>query len=894
MRVPRIQLSQRAAIAAVGILAFAWMLRDRGTAADRPDEYVKTIRPLIDKYCFSCHSAGVKKGGLDLERFTTADAARKDLKACEQVFEMLTAGEMPPAGKPQPTADERKTLIAWTRGLLDAEARARAGDPGHVPLRRLSNAEYDYTIRDLTGVDLRPAQQFPADGAGGEGFANAAEALTDISPTLFSKYFDAAKEIAGHPVLLPDGFRFSPGKTRRDWTNESVGRLRQFYTAYTADGRLPIQPYLAATVHHRTALFAGDLSIEQVAAREKLNAKYLGTLWRTLTDDAPSYPLDLIRGKWRMTSETRLPNLVAEIAAWQNLLWTTVPIGSYRYGNTVRQVAQDPSPAEIRKTFGFNVRVGDLSRVFGFEEFRCCFPRFICFPEVIPTDEAVSLKLFHREDEPLIRLFLSEAETHRIDQLWTLHRFISRQPVAENAYLPLFIGFVTQDQPKELLAYFEGQRPAFRKRADDFEKEEEAAIAKQLTELWRFAARAYRRPLSAKESADLDALYRSLRNKGLSHDEAFRGVLARILTAPAFLFRIERAPLGKTAGPIDDWELAARLSYFLWASTPDDELRSVAAAGRLHEPAMLAEQTRRMIKDPRVRGLAIEFGTQWIHVRGFDEFNEKNESLFPTITAELRKAINEESILFFQSLFQDDGTVTQILDADHTFLNETLARHYGIPGVVGPHFRRVEGVRQYGRGGILGLASMQAKQSGASRTSPVLRGNWVVETLLGEKLPRPPANVPKLPENEGGVDGLTTRQRVEKHVNDAACAVCHVRIDPYGFALERYDPIGRRRDQDLGGHPVDVRAKLKDGTEFADIDGLRHYLLTTKRYVFARLFCRKLLGYALGRSVALSDKELIDEMVAALDRKDGQLSAAVLAIVCSPQFRMVRGREYAE
>jgi hypothetical protein len=300
-----------------------------------------------------------------------------------------------------------------------------------------------------------------------------------------------------------------------------------------------------------------------------------------------------------------------------------------------------------------------------------------------------------------------------------------------------------------------------------------------------------------------------------------------------------------------------------------------------------------MLKDRRVRTLAIEFGTQWIHVRGFDEFKEKNEKLFPAFDANLRKAIYEEAILFFQDLFQSDRAVSQVLDANYTFLNETLAKHYGIPGVAGPEWRRVEGVRKYGRGGVLGLAGVQARQAGAFRTSPVLRGNWVVETLLGEKLPRPPPNVPRLPEEEGK-GGLTMRQQVEKHARVPACAVCHVRIDPFGFALEKYDSIGRLRAKDLGGLPLDTKVKLRDGTAFEGIDGLRTYLLTRKKNVVVRLFCRRLLGYALGRSVTLSDQALLDEMVAELDRNGGRISAAFQVIVRSPQFRMIRGSKYAE
>jgi hypothetical protein len=397
-----------------------------------------------------------------------------------------------------------------------------------------------------------------------------------------------------------------------------------------------------------------------------------------------------------------------------------------------------------------------------------------------------------------------------------------------------------------------------------------------------------------KEATELIAFYHTLReSKGLAHDEAIRGVLNRILAAPAFLFRIEKPPRGSAPGAVDDWELATRLSYFLWSAPPDDELRRAAAAGRLHDPQVLEQQARRMLMADRVRMLAIEFGTQWIHVRGFAELNEKNEKMFPQFDTALRRDIGEESIRFFQDLFQADRPVTDILDADATFLNESLAKHYGIPGVTGPEWRRVTGVKKNGRGGVLGLASVQARQAGAARTSPVLRGNWVVETLLGEKLPRPPANVPKLPEEEGGSAGLTMRQLVEKHAGVAECAVCHKRIDPFGFALEHYDAIGRRRDAEVGGMPIDAHATLKDGTEFDGIEGLRTYLLTKKKDVIVRLFCRRLLGYALGRAVVFSDQPLIDQMVSELNSHDGRLSAAVLAIVRSPQFRMVRGADFA-
>src|SRR5579871_378874 len=318
--------------------------------------YTSVVRPLMRKYCLGCHSTQAKRGSLDLERFAAPEDIRKDLKPWQGVVEHLEIGDMPPRGMPQPTAGEKQQLLDWVRGFLDAEGRAHAGDPGYVPLRRLSNAEYNCTLRDLTGVDLQPAREFPADGAAGEGFTNAAEALTDISPTLLTKYFNAAKDIADHAVLLPDGFRFASTKTRRDWTDESTARLRAFLSAYTGpEGRLPFAPYLAATVRHRPALLSEKVTLDAVAAQEKLNPKYLGILWQTLTDKTPSYPLDGLRARWRQASEQDVPALVAEVTAWQEALWQVARVGSYIrpvgngfVENTARQVASDPAPTDVQ------------------------------------------------------------------------------------------------------------------------------------------------------------------------------------------------------------------------------------------------------------------------------------------------------------------------------------------------------------------------------------------------------------------------------------------------------------------------------------------------------------------------------------------------------------------
>jgi hypothetical protein len=524
-----------------------------------------------------------------------------------------------------------------------------------------------------------------------------------------------------------------------------------------------------------------------------------------------------------------------------------------------------------------------------FDDFRRLFPPALCYTKIVPVDEVVTLTLFYREDDHLVRLMLDDAQRKVLDRLWDELHYVSHDALALVDAFAQLMEYATQDADPKVFEPLRGpihdRARAFRQRLIDTEP-------RHLDALIELAALAYRRPLTESEERDLRALYANMRRQEMSHEDAFRLTLARVLVAPAFLYRIEQPTAGAKQGSVSDWELASRLSYFLWSSQPDDELRRLAAAGKLRETETLVAQTQRMLLDAKVRRLATEFACQWLHIYDFDELDEKSERHFPSF-AGLRGAMYEESIRFFTDLFQNDGSVLDILAADYTFLNEELARHYGVPGISGNAWRRVNGMKPFSRGGILGQATTLTRQSGASRTSPVLRGNWISEVLLGERLPRPPKGVPQLPEDETATEGLTVRQLVEKHASDAKCAVCHVRIDPLGFALEGFDPIGRRRDKDLGDRPIDIRAKTIDGAQFEGLDGLRNYLLTTRRDAFVRQFCRKLLGYALGRSVQLSDEPLLAEMQSELAAKDYNVVSAILMIVKSPQFREIRGRDFA-
>ncbi len=326
------------------LLAAAVRADESGTFRKLGAEFQSEIRPIVKESCLKCHSTEEQKGTLDLEEFAKIEDVRHATKTWLKVAEMLDNGEMPPKDAPQPTAERRKRLRDWVAGYLRAESLASAGDPGPVVLRRLSNAEYTYTLLDLTGVDLQPAREFPGDNAAGEGFTNTGNALV-MSPALLSKYLDAGKKIASHAVLLPDGVRFSPGATRRDWTDERLGQIRQFYSRFTETGGgqqvnlqgivfgtndgglLPLAKYLRATIKHRDALGSGGKSVVEVAAQEGLTAKYLGILWSTLHGPDPLPILDGLRARWRTARVEDTPALASEIAGWQKVLWRFTSVG---------------------------------------------------------------------------------------------------------------------------------------------------------------------------------------------------------------------------------------------------------------------------------------------------------------------------------------------------------------------------------------------------------------------------------------------------------------------------------------------------------------------------------------------------------------------------------------
>jgi hypothetical protein len=402
--------------------------------------------------------------------------------------------------------------------------------------------------------------------------------------------------------------------------------------------------------------------------------------------------------------------------------------------------------------------------------------------------------------------------------------------------------------------------------------------------LSNLARRAYRRPVTASDIGPLLALYRS---RAPSFERGIELALQAMLVSPSFLFRIERDPPGADAVyRVSDVELASRLSFFLWSSMPDGELLDLAEQNRLRDPAVLDKQVRRMIADPRSNALTENFAGQWLYLRNL-RTQVPNSLAFPDFDDNLRRAFQTETELFFESVMREDRNVLDLMTADYTFLNERLARHYDVPNVMGSHFRRVK-MTGTNRRGLLGHGSVLMVSSHTDRTSPVVRGKWILDNLMGAPPPPPPVNVPPLKENEGpGTKVQTLRERLEEHRGNPTCAACHKLMDPIGFALENFDAVGAYRTRDGGtlGPVIDASGQLMDGTRVDGVATLRDALVRQPE-IFVGTFTEKLMTYALGRGVGASDMPVVRAILRDAARQNYRFSAIVQGIVGSAPFQM--------
>ena len=956
---------------------------------DLDRRFQRTVRPFLENYCYECHNKEKRKGKLDLTVYSTTELVAQDSRIWEGLLERLKTNDMPPEeASHHPSPQRRKDVAEWVQQFRSHLAERNAGDPGLVLARRLSNAEYDYTIRDLTGVDVRPAREFPVDPANEAGFDNSGESLA-MSPTLLNKYLEAARLVADHLVLKPEGFDFAPHPmlTETDRDKYCVKRIVDFYH------RQPTRyaPYFKAAwrFKNRSALGEAKTTLSEIAAKDRLSAKYLATIWSVLElSPEDSGPLAMLQRKWRELQaadpkdrtrvETGCENMsdlvvrmrqalqfevenlsVRGIAPGSQtlVLWKDRQYATHRMqyqprslplhgeAKEVKARSTDPeigqallSPQDGPGRVRFEAGLGRFCELFP-ETFYLSERGLIFLKEDKESQGRLLSAGFHlmvgyfRDDAPLYELILDPKGQREIDELWRELNFVTSAPMRqykdfiffERAEPPRFMqgpefDFArSEDQDVTSEAKIRRLAEAYLIKARRHEAEATAVAAiedyfrnisaeirlvesarlaaepSHLAALLSFAERAYRRPLSQTEREDLLGFYRDLRGQeGLSHEVAVHDMVVSILVSPHFCYRVQPAQ-DSGVRPLSGHALASRLSYFLWSSMPDDALLARAGAGDLQRPQILRAQVRRMLKDERVRALATEFGGNWLDFRRFEEHNSVDRGRFQTFNNELRQAMFEEPIRFFLDVLREDRSVLDFLYADHTFVNPVLAKHYGMPDSNGDsqQWERVEKAHLYGRGGILPMSVFLTRNSPGLRTSPVKRGYWVVRRLLGETIPPPPPNVAELPVDEAKLGNLTLRETLVRHREDKSCAGCHARFDSFGLVFEGYGPIGERRVVDLGGRPVDAQAGFPDGSEGTGLEGLRDYVRERRQDDFLENLCRKLLAYALGRSLLVSDDSTIRTLRAKLASNDYRFSALLEGIVASPQFLKQRSQDMA-
>ncbi|MFM8250857.1 MAG: DUF1592 domain-containing protein [Planctomycetota bacterium] len=725
-------------------------------------KYDADVRPLLQKYCFDCHSGEKPESGIALDRYREETARTTQRAAWQKINRQLQGRIMPPRDHDQPTDEERQKLLGWIQAYALTADCSGPVQPGRVTVRRLNRVEYNNTVRDLLGIDLKVADEFPSDDVG-YGFDNIGDVLT-IPPVLLERYLDAADRVARTTIVTGE---------------------RENAPVKTAKGRdLPSQGK------------APGIFDFPATAQYVLRAQASG-------DQAGPDPCRM----------------------------------SFSLDGKELQVFDVPNARNNPQWFELVVEVPA-----GKHEFAAAFLNDYYMPKA--------------EDPKL-----------RGDRNLTVQALAVIGPLGLN---------------DEAL-------PASHKRIVTRSVPKTAPAAERLqvaTELLRpVASRAFRRAATPEELQRLASLVELAHQQGDSFERGMQVALQAILVSPQFLFKLERDPPPGEIRDLSDFELATRLSYFLWSSLPDDELFRAARDGHLRDPEKFAAQAQRLLLDPRADALVENFAGQWLQLRNLDQFLADKKQ-FPAFDDQLKAAMRRETELFFAHIMRSDRSVLEFLDADYTFINERLAKHYGLSGWMGEGFQRVN-VDKAQRGGLLGQASILAVTSNPTRTSPVKRGKWVLENLFAAPPPPPPPNVPELADGKGKPLTGTLRQRMEQHRVNPACAACHQLMDPVGFGLENYDAIGAWREKD-GEHPVDASGEFADGRKFQGPAELKTILLA-RQEEFRRCLAEKLLTYALGRGLEYYDVCAVNQIAKKVAEQDNRFSVLVREVVLSDAFRKRQG-----
>jgi hypothetical protein len=829
------RLVGRASVVAVLVVACAatavFNVRASARQAVQTPAAEVDVQAVISKYCITCHNQKTRTGNLALDTLDVANPAAH-AEMWERVVEKLRAESMPPPGRPRP---DSVTYHAVARALeidLDRAWAARP-QPGRIAaVHRLNRTEYSNAIRDLFGLDplsIDVKSQLPGDETADGSFDNFADVLS-ISTAHIERYMSVARQVTRAATGLPpaspviDRFEIPLHVTQEDRQSED----------------LPLGSRGGIAVRYH---FPVD---GEYAIKVRLQRNYQ----------------DYLKGMgWEQQLDIRLDGKLLKRFAVGGKAQGR-PAGASYAGDGEPGFAGAPEWEKYMQLDGdagleVRVPVAAGSRIVGVS-----FVRALWEPEGLP--------------QPLQR-----GRVITNDEVYMGHAAVAAVQIG---------GPYSTDAPKNNELRAGSQDRLFVCRPST-SSDEGACAAKILS---RVARLAYRRPVNTGDVQTLMTFYADGRRDGGSFEAGIQFALERMLVDPDFLLRVYRDP---KSGPkpgaqslqpyrLSDIELASRLSFFLWSSIPDDTLLSLAEKNKLSDPAILNQQVRRMLADPRaIEALVDDFAAQWLNLRRVAEVVVDPER-YPNYDLTLMDAFKRETELFVGSTLREDRSVLELLNAEYTFVNEKLARHYGIPGVYGSRFRRVQLPDRNQRGGLLAQGALLSTTSYPDRTSPVLRGKFLLNNIFGLAVTPPPAGVDtNLAETKPGAPPPSIRERLAQHRTNPTCSGCHSVIDPLGFALENFDVIGGWRTVDEAGKPVDSTATLLSGADVEGLAGLRKILLEREDQ-FPRTVTEKLLAYALGRRIEYYDRPAVRRIVEQAAPQDYRWSSLILGIVKSPAFQM--------
>jgi mono/diheme cytochrome c family protein len=791
---------------------------------------------LVTKYCIGCHNERLRTGGLALDRLDSSNPG-EHAQVWEAVVEKLRAGSMPPPGRPRPEPAVYAEAAAELERALDSAWTANP-DPGRIgAVHRLNRTEYANAIRDLFGLDpksLDVASQLPGDETADGSFDNFADVLS-ISTAHLERYMSVARQVTRSVTALPpshpevDTFEIPLHATQDDRQTEDL--------PLGSRGGISVRYHFPIDGEYRFKV--------------RLQRNYQ----------------DYLKGMgWEQLLDVRLDGVLLKRFTVGGKAEGRAAGASYA-GDGEPGFAGAPEWERYMQLDGdagleVNARVGGGSHVVGVS-----FVRQLWEPEGLPQPLQRGRVITNDE------VYMGYANVGAI-QIGGPYETGTGIGTGTGTRSPLFV---------------------CRPRAAS----EERGCASRIVS--RIARLAYRRPVNAADVQTLMTFYDDGRRNGGSFESGVQFALERMLVDPDFLLRVYRDPKpssklsGISSQPsaakpyrLSDLELASRLSFFLWSSIPDDQLLSLAEQRKLSAPAVIEQQVKRMLADPRASdALVDDFAAQWLNLRRVAEVVVDPER-YPNYDLTLMDAFKRETELFVGSTIREDRSVLELLNADYTFVNEKLARHYGIPGVYGSRFRRVTLPDTNQRGGLLAQGALLSTTSYPDRTSPVLRGKFLLNNVFGlQTTPPPPGVDTNLPPTKPGVAPPTIRERLSAHRSNPSCASCHAVIDPLGFALENFDVIGGWRSTDEAGKPVDAAGTTVSGAKIEGLSGLRALLLE-RREQFPRTLTEKLLSYALGRRVEYYDRPAVRRIVRDAESQDFRWSALILGIVKSPAFQMRR------